>query len=92
MSKLLRIPKHQNKAIAWLGNTDIRVRQDCNEIHDPKEENKENVKEKEVEVVVSQIPYMFLDSSINECLGNVESFFLSILVNGKTLKNCIIDS
>ena len=35
---------------------------------------------------------MFLDSSINECLGNVEPFFLSILVNGKMLKNYMIDS
>ena len=25
-------------------------------------------------------------------LGNVEPFFLSILINGKTLKNCMIDS
>ena len=35
---------------------------------------------------------MFLDNSVNECLGNVEPFFLSILVNGKTLKNYMIDS
>ena len=35
---------------------------------------------------------MFLGSSVNECLGNVEPFFLSILVNGKTLKNFMIDS
>ena len=34
---------------------------------------------------------MFLDKSVNECLGIVEPFFLSILVNGKTLKNCMID-
>ena len=41
---------------------------------------------------MSQIPQIFLDNSINQCLGNVEPFFLSILVNGKTLKNCMIDS
>ena len=41
---------------------------------------------------MSQIPQMFLDSSINEFLGSVEVFFLSILLNGKTLKNCMIDS
>ncbi len=34
---------------------------------------------------------MFLDNSINQCLGSVEPFFLSILVNGKTLRNCMID-
>ena len=50
------------------------------------------VKEKETKIVVSQIPQMFLDNSVNECMGNVEPFFLSILVNGKTLKNCMIDS
>ena len=35
---------------------------------------------------------MFLDSSVNEFLGSVELFFLCIIVNGKTLKNCMIDS
>ena len=78
--------------MTWLGDTDIKVRQDCNENHDPKEGNKEKVKDKEAEVVVSQIPQMILDISINECLGSVEPFFMSILVNGKTLKNCMIDS
>ena len=29
---------------------------------------------------------------MNKCLGSVETFFLSILVNGKTLKNYMIDS
>ena len=84
MSKLLRIPEHQTKAIAWLKDTNIEVRHDCNENNNPKESNKEKIKDKEVEVVVSQIPQMFLDSSINQCLGSVEPFFLSILVNGKT--------
>ena len=92
LSKLLRIPEHQNKAIAWLGSIDIRVRHNCNENHDPKEGNEEKMKDKEAEVVVSQIPQIFLDSSVNECLGSVESFLLSILVNGKTLKNWMINS
>lgn len=86
LSELLRILEHQNKAIAWLRNTDIRVSQDCNENHSPKESTKEEVKENEAEGVVSQIPQIFLDNSVNQCLGNVEPFFLSILVNGKTLK------
>lgn len=92
LSKLLRIPKNQNKAIAWLGNTDVKVSQDCNENHSPKESSKEKVKENEAKVVVSQIPQMFLDNFVNQCLENIEPFFLSILVNDKTLKNCMIDS
>ena len=35
---------------------------------------------------------MFLDNSVNQCLGSVEPFFLSTLVNGKTLRNCMIKS
>ena len=35
---------------------------------------------------------MFLDNSINEYLGSVKPFLLSILVNGKSIKNCMIDS
>ena len=41
--------------------------------------------------MISQIPPMFLDSFVNQCLESVEPFFLSILVNGKTSKNCMID-
>ena len=41
--------------------------------------------------VVSQISQMFLDNSMNQCLGRVGLFFLSIIVNRKSLKNCMID-
>lgn len=92
LSELLRIPEHRTKAIAWLRDTDIKERHDCNENHHHKERKKEEMKDKEDEVVVSQIPQIFLDSYVSECLGSVEPFFLSILVNGKTLKNCMIDS
>ena len=92
LSKLLRILEHWDKAIAWLGITNVKVSQECNENHVPKEVKKEKVKEHENEVVVSQIPQMFLDNSVNECLGNVKPFFLSILVNDTTLKNFLIDS
>ena len=69
-----------------MGDTDKKVRHDCNKNHNPKERNKEKLKDKEAEVVVSQIHQMFLDSFVNQCLGSVEPFFLSILINGKTLK------
>lgn len=35
---------------------------------------------------------MYLDDLVNQCLGSVDPFFLSIVVNGKTLKNYMIDS
>ena len=50
------------------------------------------MKDKEPKMVVSQIPQMFLDNSANQCLGSVEPFFLSILVNGRTIRNFMIDS
>ena len=56
LSKLLRILEHLNKAIAWLGDIDTKIRHDCNENHNPKERNKEKVKDRETEVFVSQIP------------------------------------
>ena len=39
-----------------LGDTNIKVRYDCNGNHNPKESNKEKMKDKEAKVVVSQIP------------------------------------
>ena len=84
--ELLRIPEHQDKAIAWLGSTDVKVTQECNENHVPKEVKKEKVKEQETKVVVSQIPHMFLDNSVNECLRNVEPFFLKYPSEWKDIK------
>lgn len=92
LSELLRIPKHRNKTIAWVGGTNKKVKHDCNKIHTLKESNKERVNDKETEIVVSQIPQIFLDSSVNQYLGSVEPFLSSILVNGKIFKNCMIDS
>ena len=91
LSELLRIPEHRNKAIAWVGGMDKEEKNDNNKKHTPKD-NIYDVKDKEREVFVSQIPRMFLENSVNMCLGSVKPFFLSILVNGKTLRNCMIDS
>ena len=36
LSKLLRIPEHRDKAIAWVGGMDKEARNDNNERHTPK--------------------------------------------------------
>ena len=34
---------------------------------------------------------MFLDDSLVACIEDIDPFFLSLIIKGKTLKNCIID-
>ena len=46
LSKLLRIPKHRDTAIAWVGGVDKKMRDDCNENHTPKDNSQEKVKDK----------------------------------------------
>lgn len=40
---------------------------------------------------MSQIPQMFLDNSSVAYLQDIDSFFLSLVIKGRTLKNCMID-
>ena len=87
LSKLLIKPEHRDKAIAWVGGVDEKASHDHNLSQNPKEEDGKM----ETDGVVSQIPPMFLDVSVNQCPRSVEPFFLSIIVNGKNLKNCKID-
>ena len=47
---------------------------------------------KEYEGVISQIPPMCLDSTMTSYVEDIDPYFLSLVVNGKTLKNCMIDS
>ena len=65
LAELLRIPEHQNKAIAWVGGVNEKVNYDCNKSHIPKDNSKEKVEEKETEGVISQNTQMILDNSIN---------------------------
>ena len=37
LSKLLRILEHRDKAIAWVGGVDKKMKNDCNENHTPKD-------------------------------------------------------
>ena len=68
--ELLRIPKHKSKAIAWAKGVDDNISHDCNsnQICDGHEKELGN------EVVVSQNPPMYLDDSVNQCLGSVKRF------------------
>ena len=54
--ELLRILEHRDKAIAWVGGVDEKVKHDYNENHIPKDSGQEKMKDKEPEVVMSQIP------------------------------------
>lgn len=40
---------------------------------------------------MSQIPQMYLDNSSVAYIENIDPFFLSLIINGKILKNCMID-
>ena len=55
-SELLRISEHRDKAIAWVGGVDKKMKNDCNENHTPKDNSQEKMKDGELEVLVSQIP------------------------------------
>ena len=65
LSELLRIPEHRDKAIAWVGGTDKKMKNDWNENHTPKDNSQEKMKDREPEVFLSQIPQMFLDNFVN---------------------------
>ena len=41
---------------------------------------------------MSQIPQMYLDNSSVAYLQDIDPFFLSLIIKGRTLKNCMIDS
>ena len=56
------------------------------------EKVKNTPKSKEYEGVVSQIPPMYLDSAMTSYVEDVDPFFLSLIINGKNLKNYMIDS
>ena len=54
--ELLRIPECRDKIIAWIGGVDKKMKNDCNENHNPKESSQEKVKNRDPKVVVCQIP------------------------------------
>ena len=51
------------------------------------EKAKSKPKSKESEGVVSQIPPMYLDSIMTSYVEDIGPFYLSLIVNGKTLEN-----
>lgn len=41
--------------------------------------------------MVSQILQIYLEDTVDESLESVDPFFLSVIINGGVLKNCMID-
>lgn len=85
--EMMRINEHKEKTIALIidvaGN---KTKQGSGK------EVKDKEKEKEVEGIVSQIPPAYLGNSIHMFLENITPFFLSVDINGNTLRNYMIDS
>ena len=87
LSELLRIPEHKEKTFSWVGCIKDGVNPDS-DVENALEDKGETV---EVKGVVSQIPPMYLDESINQCEQDIDPFFLSVIIKGHVLKNCMID-
>lgn len=87
---MFRIEEHKSKAPSWLGgfgNSNVIDRESLMGKEVPL-----IVKEKEDKGIMSQIPQMYLDNSSTTYIENIDPFFLSLIINGKTLKNFMIDS
>ena len=85
LSKLYKIDEHKSKALSWLVGIG----------------NNNNVEQNAIQQtplvvedsgIMSQIPQIFLDDSSVTYLEDIDPFFLSLIIKGKTLKNCMIDS
>ena len=88
--EIFRIEEHKNKALEWINgvgqNTNIGPRKNV------QEKVKNTPKEKDYEGIISQIPPRYLDNTMTPIVEDIGPFLLSLIVNGKTLKNCMIDS
>ena len=86
---MFRIEEHKRKAMSWLGgiqDNEVNTQAPTNTLLIP-----EIDKEKEEIGVMSQIPQMYLDNSSVAYLQDIDPFFLSLIIKGRTLKNCMID-
>lgn len=94
LQEMLRIEEHREKAMAWVKSASHLVEVENENIsHNTKERKIRNeAKDKELEGLVSQIPQIYLEDIVGESPENVDPFFLSVIINGGVLKNCMIDS
>ena len=90
LSEMFRIEEHKSKALEWINGvgkcTNVVPRRIT------KEKTKCTPKRKESKGIISQIPLRYLDNAMKFVVEDIDPFLLSLVANGKTLKNCMIDS
>ena len=84
--ELFRIEEHKIKALSWLGG----IGNNGNMV-EPSTTQKSLVVVED-DGIISQIPQMFLDDSSVAYIEDIDPFFLSLIIKGKTLKNYMIES
>ena len=87
---MFKIEEHNNRALASIKGVGQKSEVRRNKLID--ERVNTTVNPKEYEGTISQILPMYLDSKIASYVENIDPFFLSVVVNRKTLKNYMIDS
>ena len=89
LSKMFRIEEHKNKALAWIKG--VGQKNDVGTKRVVDEKAKIAPKYKECECVISKIPTMYLDNVATSYVEDIDPFFSSLVVNGKTLEIIMID-
>ena len=87
--EIFRIKEHKSKAIEWISGVGKHTDAMPKKVVD--EKVKPIPKIKEPKGIVSQIPPRYLDNAMTSVVEDIDPFMLSLIVNGKTLKNCMID-
>lgn len=89
--EMMRIEDHRLRALDWEnGVSSIEVQEMSRS--DKHVASLEDTLDNKNEEIVSKIPQIFLDTNVvNIASGIVDPFFLSLMINGKILKNCMID-
>ena len=90
LSEIFRIQEHKSKALEWINGVGQYTNATSKRI--AKEKVKPIPKPKEPKGIISQIPPRYLDNAMTLVVEDIDPFLLSLVVNGKTLKNCMIDS
>lgn len=89
LSEMFRIEEHKRKAFSWLEE----IGEYSVPMQNPSPNQHVSVSNKErKEEIISQIPQMYLDNSSVAYLQDIDPFFLSLIIKGRTLKNRMIDS
>lgn len=86
LSELFRIDEHKRKTLSWPGGIGNN-----GSVSKPSTTQKSPVVVED-NGIISQIPQIFLDGSSVAYIENIDQFFLNLIIKGKTLKHCMIDS